>query len=704
MAPVTKKKKKAVDPATSPTQTKRPPRVDRDVEPDEAATTAGAAGEGERASETPDTADTMVAWSGLGEGTSRRDALTVGVVTFLVRIIYFVTASGPAFRNPLIDGDQYDFLAERIASGQGLPEEPFWQPPLFPLILGGLYRVFGHTFWAPRLLSALATAITAALVTDLVRRASAPGRRWPSLVAGCALALYGPSIFYDGELLPTGLGTFLGTLALWVTLTQRPQVDRSVLAGVLSGLSALALGPLLFLAPVLGFFASADQRLSRPARAGRVLLTCVCALVIVLPVTVFNLRRSGELIPISANAGINLWIGNNPDADRTFAIRPGEAWEELLAEPGQQGITTPGGQDAYFAGKARAFCVNEPGACVGGLLRKARLLVVGREIPRNEDLYTLRRQSPVLLATVFQLGPFGFPFAVIFPLAIAGAIAGLGRSAGTDPKRPISSATVAASLALAAGPVIFLVAGRYRLPMIPGLLVLGGIALDTFVAPARDDADAASTKDRGAEVPGARRTARTTTVAIAAAVAAFALTLVPAHLAVDAIDFEAEMWFVVGGRRERLGDTEGAIASYRHALERRPNYTEAGYNLGVLLEKKDRSSEAVEVYRGLLRAQPGMFGVRYRLIQALLSADRLADADKELDEMQRELPDNPMLMTSKAKLLLLKDDVVGAKQWTARALETTQGEHQEAAALMQMIERIEKGKGPDDSAAPEEGP
>jgi tetratricopeptide (TPR) repeat protein len=684
MPPKTEKTKKKRRPSqvsmaetttSAPSQQARKPAIDEpahEIEHDE---------DGAEAERTAD----PVSWSGLGEGTSRRDALLVGGLAFFVRVVYFLTANGPAFRNPLIDGDQYDFLAERIASGQGLPAEPFWQPPLFPLLLSVLYRVCGHTFWAPRLLSALLTALTAALVTDLVRRASAPGRRWPSLVAGCALALYGPSIFYDGELLPTALGTFLGTLALWVTLTQRPQFDRNIVTGVLSGLSALALGPLLFLAPVLGFFASAEQRLSRGARALRVLVTCGAALVIVLPVTVFNLRQSGELIPISANAGINLWIGNNPEADKTFAIRPGEEWEEMLAEPGQQGITTAGGQDAYFAHKARAFCADQPLACARGLLQKGRLLVIGREIPRNEDLYTLRRQSPVLAATVFRLGTFGFPFALIFPFAMAGTLVGFARS--SPEKRRITSTTLAAVLALAAGPVIFLVAGRYRLPMIPALLVLVGIGLDGLVAPGDE--------------PDSRRFAWPP-LAVVAAVLAFGLTLVPARLAVDAIDFEAEMWFVVGGRRERLHDQEGAIASYRHALERRPAYTEAAYNLGVLLEKSDRSAEAVEVYRGLLRAQPGMFGVRYRLIQALLSSERLADADKELDEMQRELPDNPMLMTSRAKLLLLKDDVPGARQWTERALEATGGEHQEAQALMNMIERIEKGKGPDDSEKPGE--
>ena len=595
----------------------------------------------------------------LPAGLPRRDALIVLAVTLLVRIAYFATADGPAFRNPLIDGDQYDFIAEKMANGEGLPPEPFWQPPLFPLLLGALYRVFGHTFLAPRLLSATLTALTATMVADLVRRAT-QGRA-AALASGLVVALYGPSIFYDGELLPTALGTFLGTAALWVALTREALFDRNITTGVVTGLAGISLGPLLFLAPVLGLVASGGQRLARSQRALRVFVTCAAALVIVLPVTVFNYRRSQELIPISANAGVNLWIGNNPEADKTFAVRPGEAWEAMLNEPVAAGITTAGGQDAYFSRKARAFCSESPGLCAAGLLHKARLLVVAREIPRNEDIYLLRRQSPILRATVWKVATFGFPFALLFPFAVGGILVGF--ASVEERTRRLTVAATLALFALALGPVLFLVAGRYRLPLLPPLALLAGVGL--------------------AGLP------RWPRLATGGALAALVLTLLPAPLPVDAVDFEAEMWFVVGGRRERLGDLEGAIASYRHALERRPAYTEAGFNLGVLLETNGRPNEAVEVYRTLLSAQPGMFGVRYRLVQALLSSERLDDADRELDALWRDVPDHPTLMTSRAKLLLLRDDVSGAKIWAVRAMEMTQGESAEAKMLLELIEKAE---------------
>lgn len=621
----------------------------------------------------PETDEAVLAMSPLGPGAPAKDWLGVAATALFVRCLYFFTADGPAWRNPLIDGDQYDFLAEKVASGEGFPPEPFWQPPLFPLVLGGLYRVFGHHLLVPRLFSALLTALSAALVTDLVRRATQS--RLASIVAGLLLAFYGPSIFYDGELLPTALGTFLGTGALWIALTRAPLFERNVTTGVATGLAGVALGPLLLLAPLLGLVASGDQGLTRGRRALRTLVTCVAAAIIVLPVTVFNFRRSGEIIPVSANAGINLWIGNNAEADATFAIRPGEAWEKLLAEPSEQGITTPGGQDAYFVAKARTFCTTSPGACLAGLVHKARLLVVAREIPRNEDVYVLARQSPVLQATTWRVGTFAFPFALLFPFAVGGILAGF---ASTEARvRRVAIATTLALVGLAAGPVIFFAAGRYRLPMVPPLAVLAGLGV--------------------AALPAWNRLAK------GGALAAFALTLWPAPLPVDAVDFEAEMWFVVGGRRERMGDVEGAANSYKHAIERRPGYSEAGFNLGLLLEKQERFGEAVDVYRGLLRVQPGMFGVRYRLVNALLSAQRLDEAGRELAALQEEVPDHPTLLTTRAKLLLLADKPAEAKLLCERALELTQGQHREAVLLLQMIERLEGGKPLDDGDGDAEG-
>ncbi len=328
----------------------------------------------------------------------------------LVRLLYLATAGGTAFAHPLIDADYYDALGEQLAVGDGFPAGPFWQPPLYPLVLGALFKLFGHTIWAPRILQSLLGALTAALVFSVALRVT--NRRPLALIAGALAALHGPLVFYDGELLPTSLAVFAGAFTLWLALST-PTLLRALATGVVIGLAALLVAPMLLLVVPLSFASGSLRRALACAAA--------CAAVIA-PATISNYARSGELIIISANGGVNFWLGNNPDVDAAMTLRPGAGWEALMAEPERDGAVTAGAQDAWFYRKAARFCAAEPRTCLGNLGHKARLLLVARELPRNEDLYTVKRDAPVLSVLAARAGSFALPYALLLPLAAAGGV------------------------------------------------------------------------------------------------------------------------------------------------------------------------------------------------------------------------------------------------------------------------------------------
>ncbi|WP_434385586.1 tetratricopeptide repeat protein [Melittangium boletus] len=499
--------------------------------------------------------------------------VSAGVWVFIgalaVRGAYLLTAHGPAFDAPLIDADYYDYLGTRLARGEGFDPGPFWQPPLYPLVLGGLYWLLGPALLWPRLLQALLGALTAGLAYGLARRVS--GQGWVGVLAGVAVALHGPLVFYDGELLATSLGTFLATLALWLAVREPPTWRAALLGGACVGLGALAVAPLLLLAPVVAV-AVGRGRWTRGALGA---LACGA---VVACATAANHARSGEWVLISANGGINLWLGNNADVDGAMALRPGAAWETLVEEPARQGLHTPGAQDAYFTHKALAWCGAHPGPCAQNLVWKARLLVLARELPRNEDLYVVRTQSPVLQVLTARAGDVALPSALLWPLAAVG-LAGLLTGPGS---RRAGLTVAAAALVLALPSVVFFVTGRYRAPLAPVLCVLAALGV------------AALGRWRGA----ARAAAG------AGVLAVFLLAVWPVRLAVDAVDFEAELHYAVGGRHARLGDDGAAVDAWRRALARRPDYLEAGYNLGLALERLGRGDEARALYEALVRAHP----------------------------------------------------------------------------------------------------
>jgi 4-amino-4-deoxy-L-arabinose transferase-like glycosyltransferase len=505
-------------------------------------------------------------------------------VALCVRGAYLLTAHGPAFDAPLIDADYYDFLGEQLARGEGFPPGPFWQPPLYPVLLGALYWLGGHSLWWPRLLQVLLGSLTAVLAARVAWRLS--GRPAVELIAGLLVALHGPLVFYDGELLSTSLGTFLGAAALWLAVCEAPSGWAALACGACIGLGALAVAPLLLLLLPLGWAVAR----SRPMRATLCVVACAAP---VLWATAFNHSRSGEWLLISANGGINLWLGNNADVDRSMAIRPGAAWEALADEPSRQGFHTPGAQDRYFTRKVLAFCREQPLRCVGNLLWKARLLLVARELPRNEDLYVVRSQSPVLWALTARPGGVALPYALLWPLAAAGCVAlWRKRREGAEQSR-VALAVAGAALILAAPSIVFFVSGRYRAPLAPVLCVLAALGLLVLW-----------------ESRGASRV-----VPVGVALGVLGLSLWPVRLAVDGVNFEAELQYAVGGRRARLGDDAGAVEAWRLAVQRKPDYLEAGFNLGLALERLGRPEEAARAYQSLLRWYPSESLLRERLAQ-----------------------------------------------------------------------------------------
>ena len=76
--------------------------------------------------------------------------LLVGVV---LRLEYLRELSLTPFANHLLlDAEWYHQAALQILGGVPLSEgEAYFRPPLYPMFLAGIYKVFGNGIWAPRI-------------------------------------------------------------------------------------------------------------------------------------------------------------------------------------------------------------------------------------------------------------------------------------------------------------------------------------------------------------------------------------------------------------------------------------------------------------------------------------------------------------------------------------------------------------------------
>src|SRR5436190_20533470 len=121
----------------------------------------------------------------------RRSGAIVFAVALLVRLLYiWQIRPSPFFDTLLGDARAYDEWAQRIAGGDWIGRDVFYQASLYPYFLGLLYTMFGHDLMAVRIAQAILGS-SACVLLALTARALFSDR--VGLVAGLMLALYAPA-------------------------------------------------------------------------------------------------------------------------------------------------------------------------------------------------------------------------------------------------------------------------------------------------------------------------------------------------------------------------------------------------------------------------------------------------------------------------------------------------------------------------------
>ena len=558
-----------------------------------------------------------------------------------VRLGYLLELSAtPLFAVPVVDAATYLDYARSLTnvSWAGRPA-PYWQPPLYPYLLA-LLQLVTESLWVPRLLQAVAGSASCVLIWTLGRRLFPAS---VAVAAALAAAVYGPFVYFSGELLPVTLAVLLDLVLLW--LLMRLPADpawRWLIPGAILGLAALAVATVLVLLPVVLWWLwrrpPTGAGLGRPWVRG-IWLTVGC-LVVLGPVTARNRIVGDDLVFVSHNAGVNFFIGNNAEHDRTVAIRPGREWIELVDTPARDaGLERPSARSRYFFAKSWEYITARPGQWLGLTARKLYLFWRGEEIPRNLDLYFSRTESSILAALLWQRG-LAFPFGLVAPLSLVGIILFLRSPQGRSRDGTLLLGFVFAYIL---GVVLFFVTSRYRLPVVPLLLLWACYGVHAMLI-------------------GSRR------VAVVAATLVVGLAL-NVGAAPPQVASAAHEHFWRGWAYENKGMPAHAARQYRVSLSLDPGLEDALLDLAALEGGRGNHTRAVELYRRYLEADPDTHPVRRDLAMALLASGRYTQAADELRRLVGELPRRPDLHGSLAYAELMADHPESAATQYRRVLE-----------------------------------
>ena len=141
-------------------------------------------------------------------------AAAIAGVALAVRLLHlWLMRASPYFSVLLGDSAGYDAWARRLAAGDWIGTEVFYQAPLYPYVMGLIYTVAGPSPMAVRVVQAVLGAASCTLVGLAAHRAFS---RRVGVAAGVGLALYAPAIFFDGLLQKASLDLFFVALALYL--------------------------------------------------------------------------------------------------------------------------------------------------------------------------------------------------------------------------------------------------------------------------------------------------------------------------------------------------------------------------------------------------------------------------------------------------------------------------------------------------------
>ena len=248
------------------------------------------------------------------------------------------------------DSVRYDRIALELLAGNGFSSAS--TAPLYPVFLSLIYRFFGHSFLAVRIIQAV---IGSASIFIVYLIAGEIFSEKAGLIAGSISAVYPFFIFFTGLLLTETLFIFLLLCLIFFLrkMTILLQWRYTVYTGIFAGLSIL-------IKPVMSYFLLFALAVVLAACAGRrkklfvkVIPVLIITGIILMPWAWSNYKRTGKIIFLTTSGGLTLYESNNPLADGGPGVEK-IAWTEEMGNMNEIEL------DKHFKQQAVLFIKNNP--------------------------------------------------------------------------------------------------------------------------------------------------------------------------------------------------------------------------------------------------------------------------------------------------------------------------------------------------------
>ncbi len=508
----------------------------------------------------------------------RNFLIFIFVLSFILRLIYLLEIrDNPHFYNLTLDPLYHDSWAKQIAGGDWMGNQVFFRAPFYPYFLAVLYKIFGHHLFLVRLIQHLIGSLSVILIFLVAKKIF---DRKVAILASILAATYWIFIYYEAELLLDYLLVFWGLLLIWFLLKAYETLKPTTwfFSGIIFGLFAITRPNILIFLPFLLLWMIWALRKQMSAVKisifyGWILIGMI---LIIFPITVRNYLAGKDPVLIASQGGINFYIGNNSQSDGMSAVVPelGDDWEyadcQFIAEQFLDRKLKPSEVSDFYYKKGWNFIFKQPAQSLTLLIKKLYVFWNKFEISNNQNIYFFKQYS--VLSKILFLG-----FWFMGPLGLLGIFLSLMRG-------PRTSLILLFIFSYMFSVVMFFVNSRFRLPVLPFLIILAGFAAVELY--------------RMISATEVKR------------IMASGILLVIFAILVNSNFYDmgkgsyAQSYFGLGNIYLKKGDFQNALLQYQTALEREPNLPRAHLNRGVIFFKLGDYTEAEKEFLEEIKANP----------------------------------------------------------------------------------------------------
>jgi tetratricopeptide (TPR) repeat protein len=533
-------------------------------------------------------------------------AVLVYGIALVARAVYLASFRDPgAIRAPLMDEAFYHGEAWNIVRGAPPASDAYFMTPLYPWFLSVVFRTVGDGAIAPFAAQMVLGALAAPLVWFVGRRMLQP---LSAFAAAAAVATFAPIVFFEALYLVEWLILLALAVALSLAVAAPRRGVWAAATGACVGIAALGRGTNLALLPVVAAWFWFDPR--RPSRRSASLHALAAAIgcaAVLAPLVVRNVRHAERPTLLTANLGFNAWVGNGPDANGIFVRLPGLDLQQdpLTMRYVQRRLRRPvtaSETSAWWLARTRDWVRTHPARTLRLSAWKLLLFWNRQSIPQVEGFEAVAAASPLGRPPFWR--SFGF-----LPLAFAGSLWILATWRRRAPSAAAATCDrtrrwIAVWVWVYAGAIaLFFVTDRYRVAILPCLVLLAAVVVETLVAWWRDE--------RRRRLP----------IAVAVLAAAFFATS-PARIGIDGRGMHRDLELHAALRAAEAGRFDEALARVDRARAIDPADAGAQDIRARLLARAGRDRDAVAAFQELLAAHPDDARAWYNLGNAHRRAGR----------------------------------------------------------------------------------